>query len=254
VKDGRRAAAAGIAALVVYAALAAVSGRLGPLARRPLLDGSAPQPYEWVSPPPGLAATNITPKPSDFKLLVLGGHVPADTLPTTDGQVILIIPKDFTTPPPGTSMVAIKVTPLDPATLGPPPGGLAVLGNVYRIRGTFEPGGAPVRSIRSPIEVILTYPAHVGPPVQRTVIASTNGRTWKTIDSKESSFLRQIEGPVNFLGYVAATGPPTAATASSGSIWTIVAAVVALMLVAAGAAFVLRRRRSNPTGAIRDRS
>jgi hypothetical protein len=249
VKDGRRAAAAGIAAVIVYAALAAVSGRLGPLSRRPLLDGSSPQPYEWVNPPPELASTNIKPKPNDFKLLVRIGHVPADTLPTTDGQVILIIPKDFTTPPPRTSTIAIKITPLDPATLGPPGGGLVVLGNVYRIRGTFEPGGTRVHSVRSPVEAILTYPAHVGPPIQRMVIASTDGRTWKTISSKESSFLRQIEGPVNFLGYVAVAGPPTATTASSGSIWTIVAAVVALMLVAAGSAFILRRRRSDAPGA-----
>jgi hypothetical protein len=245
VKEARRAAAIGVAALVVYAVLAGASGTMSPLARRPLLDTTQPQPYEWVSPPPELESTNITPKPSGFSLLVRNGHVPADTLPSSDGQVILIVPENFTTLAPGTSTIAVKVTPLDPATLGPPGGGLVMLGNVYRVKATYEPSGAKVRSLAAPIEAILTYPAHVGPPVDRTVVVSTDGRSWKPVDSKESPAYRQIEGPMDHLGYVAVAGPPVAATTSGRSVWVIVgAALVAVMLLGAGAAFVFRRRRS----------
>ena len=58
----RRALLFGLGAAVLYVAGTALSGSLGPLARRPLLDGFAPpQPYRWVSPPPNLAAGNKPP-------------------------------------------------------------------------------------------------------------------------------------------------------------------------------------------------
>ena len=240
--ERRRVAAAGVAALAVYVALAATSALISPLAGRPLLDGFSPQPYKWVSPPPDLASTNTVPKPSDFSLLVRNGHVPADTLPTSDGQVIVITPADFAKPPAGTKTIALKVIPSDPAKFAAPGNGLIVLGNVYRIQASFEPSGTPLGSLTSPLEVVLSYPASVGAALDRTVVISTDGTTWTTVDSKESPLLRQIEGPVAHLGYVAVAGPPTSAT-SSRSIWPIVAVgVVAAMLIAAGLALAVRRR------------
>ena len=244
--ERRRVIGAGVAVLVVYVALAATSAVISPLAHRPLLDGFSPGPYRWVHPPPDLASTNLPPKPSGFSLLVRNGHVPADTLPTSDGQVIVITPADLVKPPAGTETIAVKVIPLDPAKFSAPGEGLVVLGNVYRIQASFEPSGTPVGSLTSPLEVVLTYPAHVGAPVTRTVVTSTDGKTWKTVDSKESPLLQQIEGPVAHLGYVAVAGPPTSAT-SSRSIWPIVAVgVIAAMLIAAGLALAVRRR--SPTG------
>jgi len=244
VSDRRRAAVAGVAAVALYVAFAAFSGRLGPLTRAPLLDGTSPQPYRWVNPPPELRSTNLTPEPSGFSLIVRHGHVPADTLPSSDGQTILIVPEDFTEPPAGTATIDVRITPLDPATLGAPPNGLVVLGNADRIVATFQPSGARVTKLAHPLEAILVYPAHVGPPVDRTVIASSDGATWRTVDSKESPAFRQIEGPVG-LGYVAVAGPPSAATPSSRSIWTIAGAVaIAMVLVGAAVVLVLRRRAS----------
>jgi hypothetical protein len=244
VSDRRRAAVAGVAAVAVYAALATLSGRLGPLSRAPLLDGMSPQPYRWVKPPPDLASTNQPPEPSGFSLIVRNGHVPADTLPSSDGQTILIVPENFVTVPPGTVTITVRITPLDPATLGAPPDGLTVLGNADRIRATFEPSGAPLRKLIHPLEAILVYPAHVGPPVDRTVITSSDGTSWHAVDSKESPAFRQIEGPVAF-GYVAVAGPPSAATSGSRSIWTIAGAVgVAVVLVGAAVVLVVRRRSS----------
>src|SRR5207249_4791797 len=139
----------------------------------------------------------------------------------------------------GTATIDVKFTPLDPATLGSPGNGLVVLGNVYRIQATFQPSGAPVRSIDAPLEVILTYPSHVGPPITRTVIASGDGQTWRTVDSKVSPVLHQIEGPVSQFGYVAVAGPPSGASGGSrGSIWLVAgAALVAVALIAAGVGF-----------------
>jgi hypothetical protein len=244
VSDRRLAAVAGVVAVGLYVALAALSGRVGPLSRAPLLDGLSPQPYRWVNPPPDLGSTNQPPEPSGFSLIVRKGHVPADTLPSSDGQTILIVPEDFVAVPPGTVTIDVKITPLDPATLGTPPDGLTVLGNADRIRATFEPSGTPLRKLVHPFEAILVYPAHVGPPVDRTVITSTDGTTWRAVDSKESPAFRQIEGPVG-IGYVAVAGPPSAATSGSRSVWTIAGAIaVAVVLVGAGIVFVLRRRSS----------
>ena len=54
--------AAGLGLAALYVAAAVVSGRISPLARHPVLDGfGTPQPYRWVSPPPGQVSSNQQP-------------------------------------------------------------------------------------------------------------------------------------------------------------------------------------------------
>src|SRR5205814_170358 len=54
-----RARAAGLVVIAAYVGGAVLSGHLSPFARRPLFDGViTSHPYNWVHPPPALAATN----------------------------------------------------------------------------------------------------------------------------------------------------------------------------------------------------
>ena len=73
----RRALAAGLVALALYASGAALSGHLSPLARRPLLDGLAPPtPYRWVEPPVELVTSNEPPSSGRFKIRARTGGEP----------------------------------------------------------------------------------------------------------------------------------------------------------------------------------
>ena len=88
----RTAVLAGIGIAVLYLAGAALSGRVSPLARRPLLDGLAPPvPYRWVKPPPDLAASNKPPASlrASVKLTPTGSQIGA--FATSDGQVNLVL-------------------------------------------------------------------------------------------------------------------------------------------------------------------
>ena len=86
-----RALAAGLVLGVAYVALAAASGHLSPLARRPLLDGLGPlMPYRWVSPPPEVA-DNEPPSPATFELPVRNGRTAPDVVVTPDAQVTMIL-------------------------------------------------------------------------------------------------------------------------------------------------------------------
>ena len=97
----RRAVAWGLLSVAAYAALAGWSGRLSPLARRPLLDGIAPgAPYRWVDPPADLAPTNVPPSAGDFRIrLGVGGSFP-DVLITNDNQVTIVPQKGSVAPEP----------------------------------------------------------------------------------------------------------------------------------------------------------
>ncbi len=86
----RRTVATGLAVVAIFAALAAVSGSLSPLARRPLLDtGPVPVPYRWVAPPPEAVAGNQQPSSGAFQLPISNGTSVPKTFFTSDGQTTL---------------------------------------------------------------------------------------------------------------------------------------------------------------------
>jgi hypothetical protein len=244
----RRALAAGLGVALVYLMLAALSGRLSPLARRPLLDGYVPTQYNYVSPPPELAESNQPPAAGDFTLQLTERGSSPDVLASDDRQFTLIPVKGTFPPAAGERQVHITVTPTDPATLRPPDPPLTVVGNAYRIEAAYEPSGRPVRTVAKPLETILVYP--LTPNVHaatHTVIASANGTGWTASKGTDSTGNQQVEGQITTLGYVAAAGdlqPGSAPAADSGGRSTLGIALIVGAVCAAlvGIGLLLRGR------------
>jgi hypothetical protein len=211
-----RVAAAGLAVVLAYLGLAALSGHLSPLARRPLLDGYGPPvQYNWVSPPPELAATNSQPPSGDFTLPLTDRGNRPDVLTTDDAQFTIILVAGTIPPAAGQDEVRIVADPIDPSTLDPPDPPLDFVGNAYRVRATYEPGGREIRSVMKPIETILVYP--LPPNVHATthsVISSPDGSQWEVAQGTDSSGNQQVEGPVPTFGYVSVGGDLQAGAAS----------------------------------------
>ena len=90
----RNAIVAGLVSVTVYAALAALSGHLSPLARGPLLDGiGPPQAYRWVNPPPDLASGNQPPSSGVFHVPLDASGSRPEVFVTSDNQVTVVVPK-----------------------------------------------------------------------------------------------------------------------------------------------------------------
>lgn len=250
----RRATAAAGVVVGAYVLLAAVSGRLSPLARRPLLDGIAPaQAYRWVAPPSDLAATNIAPSPLSSNLALTSAGVRGGTSLSGDGQITIIV-SDGSIPAHGAdTSVHIEATPLDPATLGALGHNLEPFGNTYRIQATYRPSNTPVRTLKNPIDVVLLYPITVTLHSSKHEIASSaDGKAWTTRNGNDFAAAQQVEAVVPELGYVVVAGVPAPApiivspTGSGGgsnavALGLIVAAGVSLLV---GLGLVLRNRRA----------
>jgi hypothetical protein len=250
----RRVLAAGLAIAFAYLALASLSGRLSPLARLPLLDGIGPvAPYNWVAPPPELAAGNVPPASGAFDIALSERGTRAGVFTTGDAQATLILTAGTFPASAGQDQVHLTITPLDPAKVGTPEAPLQIIGNVYRVEATYEPSGDPVRSVRTTLEVILIYPltpnAHA---TSHTVVSSRDGRTWTTSQGSDSPAIQQTEGPVDTLGYVAAAGDLTptssvpAPTAAGGRSSLGIALIVAGVCAALVGAGLLLRGRERP--------
>lgn len=237
----RAALVAGIAVIAAYAALAAWSGSLSPLARGPLLDGLGPVNYRWVSPPPELAATNQEPSSGVFDLPLTEEGVGTQVVFTSDSQVTVVIDDGSVGPAPKQRSVGLLVEPVDPAQLAPPGGDLAVFGNAVRLSATYRPSRDPVRDLDRPIQVILVYPAtstlHAN---THEMLFSRDGEAWEALETTDSPGQQQAEAQVPGLGYVMIAGVPAPASpspAGAGSGGTPPVAVA--LLVAAGVVFLI---------------
>jgi hypothetical protein len=247
----RRAARAGLAVVVGYAVLAALSGNLSPMARGPILDGPLPLPYRWVNPPPELASTNTKPAEGIFTLQMGPGGVLGQVVLTPDDQATVVVDDGAIAPHGGDRQVRVQISPLDPATLSPPGDGLVTFGNVYRTAATYEPSGAKVTSILKPMDVILSYPATVNlRSASHSIYASRDGKAWTKLKSTDNHTMQQAEAKVSGLGYVQVAGipaavPNTAVPGTGGGSHTTktILLVAAICLLLVGAALVLRSRR-----------
>jgi hypothetical protein len=201
-----RTIAVGAAVVLVYVAGPAVSGRLGPLTRRPLLDGFAPPPaYHWVNPPPDLAAGNQRPASGSFTVKVdprTGSG--ANVLSTTDAQVSLALSKGAIPPLQGKSSVRFTIQPSAPVASATMPRGLELVGNAYAIRASWSAGGPAVTELDAPAQLVLFYPPSSDNLVHRhTVVFSNDGKTWTAVSTTDSAAQQLATANVSELGWFA---------------------------------------------------
>jgi hypothetical protein len=239
----RRAIAWGVLAVAAYAALAGWSGRMSPLARGPLLDGTVPgAAYRWVEPPPDLAPTNVPPSAGDFRIRLGDDGSFPDVLITNDNQVTIVPQRGSIRARPGQTEVRFRIDPLGPSTFADPPDELVPFGNVYRIRATYEPSDEPVRRFDRPPIAILVYPAT--PNLHATnhvVLYSKDGSRWTELDTQDSLAQQQAQAELAQAGYVmvaavpaAIPTPPAGSATDAGS-----RTLSTVLLVAAGCSLLI---------------
>jgi hypothetical protein len=206
VTGSRRALVAGLALTGVYLLGATVSGRLSPLARRPLLDGFAPPPpYRWVRPPPSLASTNEKPSSGRFAIRLdpIAGSE-AGVFSTDDSQASLALGEGVITPSPEDRSVLLQIVPLAPAGGASFPPGMQLTGNVYRVTANYRPSNSPLGPLKAPGQLVLAYPGATDALLHRhTLLRASDGRSWAAVQSIDSVGQHLVQGDVSELGYFA---------------------------------------------------
>jgi hypothetical protein len=237
----------------LYLAGAALGAHLSPTARGPLLDGFVtPPPYRWVKPPASLAATNKRPT-SARGTTGLGVHGSvAGAFFTSDGQANLAVPNGAFASTTGQAKVEIQITPLDPATVGAPPAGLTITGNVYRLSASYIPGGIAVSALAKPVQLILEYPVPARvTSVSHLILESADGKTWRRLPSSDSIAQFQVSAAPTSLGYVAVATPVHAGPAASGLPGVLFTLAVGAAILVAGWLGYRWVRRVRPSSADR---
>ena len=130
----------GPAAIACGLAIALLSQRSTPIASPPLYDGVLViQPYQWLSPPPGLQGGAQPVQNTDAVTPGQAGGLAIGT-PEQPSQVQLTISFSDLVLPPGTTSINVSIVPVA-APLVQPPNGI-VAGNAYQIAVTDEHGAA----------------------------------------------------------------------------------------------------------------
>jgi hypothetical protein len=241
----------GVAALIAYAVLAGISGKLSPLARAPLLDGLGPiAPYRWVEPPLELEATNQPPSAGRFRVDMTPKGSKGTVLFTSDNQVTLLLETGAIPPAPGEDAVEVAIEPTNPTTLPPPPEGLVFFGNAYDLPFELRPGREPIEDFDQGVTVTLLYPVTATlHGADHEVLWSSDGGEWISIGGTDNPGLQQIEADLPAPGAVIVAGRPaprTAAPVSEGGLSTLSMAliVVAGVALVAGVVYLIRGLRS----------
>ncbi|MEX0743884.1 MAG: hypothetical protein WD248_05935 [Actinomycetota bacterium] len=102
---------------------------------------------------------------------------------------------------------------------------------------------------------MLTYPFSTGAHPGNTIVHSTDGATWTTVDTNDLPSIQQADAPIEALGYVAVARDTTTTSApgitdDEGSTIATIAISVGLVVLASAAAVTLwgpsiRRRRKS---------
>ncbi len=236
----RRTLLGALAAVAVFAVLAAISGRLSPLARTPLLDGGAVlAPYRWVSPPPDLASTNKQPSSGRFGLIITGAGSLPQTFVTSDNQVTLSLAKGAVAAQAGVTEGSVSVQPADPASLSPPPDGLTAFGNAVKIDVAYTGDGRP-SSFDARVDASLVYPVTVSlHAATHELLWSSDGAAWRRLRSKDSALLQQVTAVLPGPGFVLVAGMATAVSPTPSPTPARSNTLSTVLLVVAGASFLI---------------
>lgn len=207
----------------------------------PILDdGIGPPPrYDWVVPPENLAKGNVVPGPATqsvpFTATGLIGQAQ-----TPDAQCQVLFEADSVPPSPGQTSVSVTMVPLDPASVGSPPAGLAYDSNAVRISASYEPSGAPASPIS--FTLVLNFVAAGSGPGTKVEQRTAHG--WQALASTPASAF-QLFAPVTSSGIFAVAGPPgqSAAAPANRLVQSAEIAAPFLVVIALVVAVLSRRRR-----------
>ena len=198
-----RAAAWGAVLAALYLAVASWSFKSGHVPVRPLFDGQAPAvPYRWVNKPAHVTGDAGPAEPGQgFIPLTKDGSDPVSVV-TKDAQTSIIFQLNAFRPREGEKRINVEITPLDPATLGPPPEGMVFDGNAYELVATYDKSKAPAE-VRQPATVLLRYAAAASD------LARLEGGEWVPLDeTTPQPATLQLFAEVTELGTFAPVGEP----------------------------------------------
>ena len=254
----RRLAFTGAAAVLVYVGLAAVSGHMSVLARRPLLEGVGPPPvYNFVAPPASVAATNKTPYSLTKAISLAPPERGAGVFGTSDLQAQLVLdPASFPSSA-GSGSVTLTITPLDPSKLaGTVPAGYTIMGNAYRFRITTK-AGADVPPFVLPAHLVITYPSdalYFTSAFATHTIVRLGGSAWTAVPTSDSPVAQQAAADVTTLGTFTVVGKAVVLKKKS-SVGLIIGIAAGAVVVLAAVVFALRgrARRKRPGAAAKER-
>lgn len=220
------------------------SAWLSPLPLRLLFDGYTPlPPYRWVHPPN--AFLHNQPPQSGKRLIELtpSGSAPG-FVETGDGQTGVIFPAGAFISEAGERSVEVRITPLDPASIAPPPSGLRYDTNAYRIDATYTVSHRRA-VLQAPVSIALRYATGA------TALLHRNRSTWTTLPSQPVVLSSQIYASTRTLGVFAAAGPLEAGTPISTWLYRGLAAALggmaAVMLARMLRDYLKRRHRRGRT-------
>lgn len=168
-------ARAGVALALLYAVVALGTSALSSRPVLPLFDGFAPPvPYNWVSPPAEVAASNFAPKGIEREVALGAEGTDATNVSTEDGQMIVGLDKGSVAPLPAETAAKVTIDPIDPATLGPLPAGLRSVSNAYRVMLRYVPSQAEIARLAVKGTVAMTA-AEAGD----RLLYSSDGAQWQ---------------------------------------------------------------------------
>lgn len=239
------------AVLGCYLAAAGATGALSGRHVLPLFEGiGPPPPYQWVNPPRPFATGNTKPAPASTDIAFKAGQSAQASAFTSDGQCVVNFNAGVFAVHTGDTSVRATITPLDPATLGPVPPGLAADGNAYRIELSYRPSSTPIDSITMPGSISL-----VAPNPGQVLLYSSDGQSWTKLTTDTVGTTSSVFSTFTRPGWYLVGASPTASVPGSHSNRLGTAAIAALV---AGLAIVLgatpvairaiRRRRSRGGG------
>jgi hypothetical protein len=231
--------------LALYLAAAAATLGLSGHHLLPLFEGvGPPPPYQWVNPPSAFATGNTKPKPASADIAIRAGTSAQASAFTPDGQFVVNFNAGSFAPHGSDTGVHAAVTPLDPATLGPLPPGLAADGNAYRIQLTYTPSGAVIDSVATPGSVAL-----VDPNPGQVLLYSADGQSWSRLATQIIPATSAVISTFTAPGWFVTGASPTGAVAGpsnhlgTAAIALLVAGLAIVLALTPVAIRAVRRRR-----------
>jgi hypothetical protein len=202
-----------------------------------IYDGIPPPapPYNYLSPPPDLAAGNKPPSSGTKTLGATPNGNAVGTVETAD-QMLVVYFNEGTLAAPGATSFVVRLAPAsDPP---PPPAGSTMIGNDYRITALGEPGDLPVTQ-KGMAQVLLQVP-----PVIFADARLYHDGAWHLLPMTVET--PRINVALDHLGDLAVFSTPGRPQQNGGfrvSVLQVVDAVVILAAIVAIVVTIVRRRR-----------